>query len=122
MGRLRDGQKERLWRRLMSEQQRSGLSIRGFCQSRGIVEGSFYCWRRELEARDAVQKATVASPSAAASVAASPAFAAVTVAGLESLSSTLELALPSGICVRVPVGFDQRTLRELLAVLESPAC
>jgi hypothetical protein len=120
MGRLRDGQKERSWRRLMSEQQRSGLSIRGFCRSRGIVEGSFYCWRRELEARD-VQKASAARPSAAAS-AASPAFAAVTVAGLESLSSTLELALPSGICVRVPVGFDQRTLRELLAVLESPAC
>jgi len=121
MGRSRDERKERLWRGLMSEQERSGLSIRGFCQSRGIVESSFHCWRRELKVRDAVQK-TNANPVTAASVPAAPAFATVTVAGLESLDSTLELVLTSGICVRVPVGFDQRTLRELLAVLESPAC
>ena len=123
MGRSRDGQKERLWRRLVSQQARSGLSVRSFCQSRDIVEGSFYCWRRELQARDAVQKANTANPATGVSVAASPpAFAAVTVAGLESLGSMLELVLPSGICVRVPVGFDQCTLRQLLAVLEPPAC
>jgi hypothetical protein len=122
MARSRDGQKERLWRRQLSEQERSGLSVRSFCQSRGIVEGSFYCWRRELQARDAAQRANAAHHTPAASAPVAPAFAAITVSGLESLGAMLELVLPSGICVRVPVGFDQRTLRELLAVLEPPAC
>jgi hypothetical protein len=124
MGWQRDRQKERLWRKLTREQARSGLSVREFCESRGLVEGSFYFWRRELQARDAEHEQTDAtqasSPMGAASP--SPPFAAVNVSGLESRSSAIELVLSSGMRLRVPVGFDPQTLRELLSVLEQPAC
>jgi transposase-like protein len=103
----RDKSKERLWRQRVVEQATSGLSIRAFCQRYGLVEGSFYFWRRELERR----KATA------------PAFAAVTITDQQAFSQEpLEVVLASGVRVRVPSGFDPQTLRQLLAVLEQPAC
>jgi hypothetical protein len=120
----RDLQKERLWRKLIREQARSGLSIREFCQTRELPEGSFYSWRRELQARDAEQESleAVRGASAISAASAAPSFAAVTVDGWDALSSALEIVLSSGLRVRVPVGFDRQTLCELLSVLEPPAC
>jgi hypothetical protein len=120
----RDRQKEQLWRKRVREQARSGLSIREFCESRRLLESSFYVWRRELRARDAEQAKANNTRGSSASSAASPGptFAAITVAGVESLSSPLEVVLASGVRVRVPIGFDQQTLRELLSALEPPAC
>jgi hypothetical protein len=120
----RDRQKERLWRKLTREQVRSGLSVREFCESRGLVEGSFYFWRRELRARDAEDQRVkrTASSAGIGATSSAPSFAAITVSGWESPSSALELVLANGVRVRVPVGFDRQTLRELLSVLEQPAC
>lgn len=44
----RDAEKESYWREQLVAWQKSGLSIRAFCKERGIVETSFYAWRREL--------------------------------------------------------------------------
>ena len=44
----RDPEKEKYWRRQISDWQESGLSVRAFCKEQGIVETSFYAWRREL--------------------------------------------------------------------------
>ena len=56
-GRARDERKEHQWRRWIGEWQASGLSVRAFCQRRGLTVASFYAWRRALQRR-AAEKAT----------------------------------------------------------------
>jgi transposase-like protein len=45
---VRDPVKEQYWKRHLALWQRSGLSIRAYCKENGVVEASFYSWRREL--------------------------------------------------------------------------
>lgn len=118
----RDRRKEQLWRRLVREQAQSGRSVREFCNARGLPESAFYFWRRELKARDAKEGRIETRAAAASSASISPGFAAVTVAGLDSLSPAIEVVLTSGVRIRIPSGFDPQTLRELLSLLEPPAC
>jgi transposase-like protein len=51
-GHPRDPRKERYWRQLLQRWQRSGLSIRAFCNRQGCSEASFHAWRRTLAQRD----------------------------------------------------------------------
>lgn len=44
----RDSDKEQYWNNQLALWQKSGLSIRAFCKEHGVVESSFYAWRREL--------------------------------------------------------------------------
>ncbi len=44
----RDAEKQRYWRTQLALWQNSGLSVRAFCKEHGVVETSFYAWRREL--------------------------------------------------------------------------
>jgi hypothetical protein len=83
------------------------MTIREFCARRGLAEHNFHAWRRTLGQRDAERAA--------------PAFVPVEVVG-ES-AAALEIALPDGSAVRVRPGFDQATLRQVLAALtEAPSC
>ena len=52
-GRARDERKERQWRRWIGEWQTSGLSVRAFCERRGLTVATFYAWRRVLRRRAA---------------------------------------------------------------------
>jgi len=36
------------WRQVVAQQERSGQSVRGFCQERGMSEPSFYAWRKRV--------------------------------------------------------------------------
>jgi hypothetical protein len=119
----RDRGKERLWRRLLGQWRRSGLSVRDFCAAQEVSEPSFYSWRRTLAQRDqqAAEKRQGQVESKAPTVARHkksmdepPLFVPVTVAA----GAMLEVVLERGLIVRVPVGFDENTLRQLLAVLE----
>jgi hypothetical protein len=47
----RDTEKERYWRKQVTLWQESGLSVRAFCKEHGVIETSFYAWRRELIVR-----------------------------------------------------------------------
>jgi transposase-like protein len=47
----RDEEKEKYWRAQIALWQQSGLSVRAFCKENGVVETSFYAWRRELIVR-----------------------------------------------------------------------
>jgi hypothetical protein len=104
LGRARDKRKERQWRRWLGEWRASGLSVRAFCDRRGLAIPTFYAWRRTLERR----------------VAEAPAFVAVQVVADAAPvpASALEVVLADGRAVRVAPGFDEATLRRLLAVLE----
>jgi hypothetical protein len=108
-GRARDERKERQWRRWLSQWRASGLSVRAFCAQHGLADANFYRWRRVLERRAREQ----------------PAFVPVQIVGdtPPPQASALELLLPDGRGVRVAPGFDEATLRRLLAVLqEGGAC
>ena len=120
----RDQGKERFWRRLLGQWRSSGLSVRDFCAAQEVSEPSFYGWRRTLAQRDqqAAEKRQgqeeTNAPTAGRhkkSTDGPPLFVPVM---LTTGGAMLEVVLERGLFVRVPVGFDDKTLRQLLAVLE----
>jgi hypothetical protein len=124
--RRRDGKKERSWRKLLHEQSRSGLSVRAFCEQRGLRQHAFYFWRREVQRRDAERSTLKSSQSGPArrSVLQPQAFAAITVsdAGVGSSAPAIEIVLGNGVCLRLRENVDAKMLADVLAVLEKPAC
>ena len=107
-GRARDERKERQWRRWIGEWQTTGLSVRAFCERRGLTVASFYAWRRVLQRRAAEKAAFVPVQVVADAVA--------------DRASAVEVVLTDGRMVRVAPGFDTETLRQVLAVLEGRPC
>ena len=119
----RDRAKERIWRRILRQWRRSGLSVRQFCTDRAVSEPSFYAWRRTISERD--RQASRGSGERHGSKAAQELFVPVRVADscTPAQARGLEVALGGGRVLRVPVSFDASTLRQLLAVLEeAPSC
>jgi transposase-like protein len=107
-GRPRDPRKERQWRDWFDRWQRSGLSVRAFCERHHLAQPSFYAWRRKLQRR--------AAPAT---------FLPVQVVGDEptARAPALEVVLTNGRGLRIGAGFDPATLRQLLAILEEkPSC
>jgi transposase len=104
-GRPRDPRNEQRWRHYLQLWQRSGLTIRAFCERHHLSLPSFYAWRRQLRQRDA------------------PAFVPVHVLAETPRPATtaIEVVLAGGRRLAVPTGFDPHTLRQLLAILEAEA-
>jgi hypothetical protein len=121
-GKRRDPAREKFWRRMVRQHQRSGLTVRDFCRREGLKDWTFRWWRQELIRRD--QHPVVASRGEPAG--ATPVFLPVRVVDVGAVSSrpapAIEIVLPAGPTVRVPHGFDPRTLGEVLAVLEGRPC
>lgn len=51
----RDAAKERFWRRVIDGFDPARSTVREWCAKQDVSEPSFYAWRRELTARDAVR-------------------------------------------------------------------
>ena len=121
-GKRRDPAREKFWRRTIRDQQGSGMSVRDFCRREGLKDGAFRWWRQELTRRD--QGPSVAPRGERTEAA--PAFLPVRVVDPEALtpraSPPIEIVLPTGPILRVPSGFDPRTLGHVLAVLEGRPC
>ncbi len=121
-GKRRDPARARSWRLRIREQEQSGLSVREFCRREGRKDWTFRWWRQELIRRD---KAPALTPPAEP-IGALPAFLPVRLVDLEAVAPrpvpAIEIVLPAGPTVRVPHGFDPRTLGEVLAVLEGRPC
>ena len=119
----RDPAKEKRWRGLLRQWQRSGLTGRDFCAEYGLKEPTFYAWRREIARRD--QETRAATPPGSgtrATAAAPPTFVQVTVDAETTATAALEVVLGNGRRVQVAPGFDAALLRQLLRVLEEPSC
>jgi transposase len=127
-GKRRDPAREKLWRRTIREQQRSGLSVRVFCEREGLTNGDFLRWRRELNRRDLETRNDVSNSATSVPTEprASPTFLPVRVVDADHDPSRpappIEIVLQGGPTVRVPPGFDPRTLGDVLAVLEGRPC
>ena len=121
-GKRRDPAREKSWRRTIRQQQRSGLSVRDFCRRERLKDGTFRWWRQELARRD---RELSTAPTGEGTEAA-PAFLPVRVIEPEAVAPRpappIEIVLLSGPTVRVPFGFDPRTLGDVLAVLGGRPC
>ena len=134
----RDKSKERFWRRTVRQWRRSGQGIRAFCRERGLSEPSFHGWRRTLAERDqAANQARQAARSASkrgkqqangsfgrdfVPVEIVASAAPLVPVATASASAGIEIVVGAGRVVRIAAGFDEATLRRLLAVLEDRPC
>jgi len=90
------------WRERIAEQERSGLSIKKFCEQRGFTPWSFYDWRKRLRETGPVRFALVDR----------------TAERLQSAASTdLEVIFATGDRVLIRSGVDIAALRTVLRVL-----
>jgi hypothetical protein len=90
------------WRERIAAQQRSGLSVKRFCEDQGIAEHRFYAWRKRLRGKQAVRFALVDRGSVPGEGAA-----------------CLEIILATGERLRIGAGVDAATLRTVLEVLRA---
>lgn len=105
------------WSAAVGEWRTSGQSAAEFCAERGLVLSTFRWWRWRLS--PVVEAAPAAAPV--------PALLAVRVveavieddARLAAAEPLLELIHPSGVRLRVPPGFDERTVAGVLWALEA---
>ncbi len=94
------------WRQQVSEQERSGLTVRAWCEQARVNEHSFYNWRARLRR---------ASPPIR--------FALVETQGTATPAATnhaaIELTLATGERLRIGAGVDEATVRTVLAALRA---
>jgi transposase len=90
------------WRERFAEHERSGLTVKQFCQERGITQWSFYAWRKRLREEGTVRFALVERGRMRPEPAA---------------GAGLELILTTGERLRIGVGVDGATLRTVLEAL-----
>lgn len=125
-GKPRDVAKERFWRRTLSHQARSGLSVAAYCQREGLTPHTFRWWRQELARRDREVPTDRTDPTPSTELVISSAFLPVRVVPDEPERTPdmtpVEIVLPAGPTVRVTRGFDRPTLEAVLAVLEVHRC
>jgi transposase-like protein len=92
------------WREQIARHERSGLSVPQFCKERGIVEQSFYVWRKRLREQEPMRFALVETAPA----------------GREPrMEAGLELVLARGERLRIGSGVDLTVLRRVLEVLRA---
>ncbi len=103
-----------VWAKRVERWVDSGLTAREFAAEIGVNPSTLAHWRWRLSVEGSAQ----------ASVRAAPAFVEVVEApGVVEAgpreAEPLELVLPGGLRVRVPVNFDPSSLKRLVAVLEA---
>jgi hypothetical protein len=106
MAKQRNGERETFWREQVRRQAASRLSVRGFCEEKGLSEPSFYAWRRTLAQRDqAIQV---------------PEFVPVMIAPhVASSSSRFTIELRGGRVVHLPETMATERVVALLRGLEA---
>ena len=121
-GKRLDPAREMFWRRTVRQQQRSGLPVRDFRRREGLRDWNFQWWRQELARCDHERSAAPSAEPAEAG----PSFLPMRVVAPEAVAPRtappIEIVFPAGPTVRVPFGFDPRTLGDILAVLGGRPC
>jgi transposase-like protein len=90
------------WREEVAQQERSGMSVKQFCETHGIKEQSFYVWRKRLREQMPMRFALVETTSGE---------------GQPAEGAGLELVLTRGERLRISSGVDAALLRTVLEVL-----
>jgi hypothetical protein len=95
------------WRKLLEDQEASGLPVSAFCRERGIAASSLFAWRRRLAAGEPMFKPVKIA------VTSTPALDDG--GGGEG---AIELHLPGGRLLMVRRGFDRQLLVDVIHTLE----
>src|SRR5262249_55840666 len=107
---------EQFWRDTIASWRKSGQSVRAFCLERDVPQASFYSWRQTLRERDRQRHAVF--PTATTQ----PTLVPLRVAP----DAMVEVVLPAGLVLRVPVGPHPPALAArvawLVAALRTPSC
>lgn len=112
MGRPPAGLDEYLdWKRRLESYKVSGLSVDVFCLQEGVSRSTFYRWVDQL--KDGIPESLLAEESARQQAEASPA----TFLPVSLKASPIELQLPNGGVVRLPLGIGQAALVEVIRVV-----
>ena len=109
--RRRRADRDQFWRETIAAWKESGQTITAFCTARGLGASTFFAKRRELARRDQ-------PPNALALPTPNPSFAAVRV--IPDL--TVEITVPGGLIVRVPVAADAAAVARLVLALRGAPC
>jgi hypothetical protein len=92
------------WRIIFADHRRSGLTISAFCRSRKLCKSNFHRWRNILEPLDPPEP--------------KPSFVPVRVVP----EAIVEVILPSGIQLRVPLGAEVSQVASLAQALGAMPC
>lgn len=120
----RSEERRAYWRSMLERQQAGGLNARQFCREEQVSEASFHSWKRRLSSGDRQSNASSEKATQERSEAkritkqtdGTDVFLPVRVR--TAANSLLEVVHPRGHVVRVPTVFDERSLREVLQVLD----
>lgn len=103
------------WRTIVADWRSSGLSVTAFCRSRNVNKSGFHRWRSiidQLDHTSATPPLTLAEPKA------TPSFVPVRVIP----DCVVEVVLPSGLQLRVPLSADAQQLARLVLALGASPC
>jgi hypothetical protein len=103
--------RDQFWRDTIAAWKKSGQTVAAFCSAHGLGESTFFAKRRELTRREQ-------SPNAPTSPAPNASFTAVRVIP----DPTIEVVVPGGVVVRVPVGADATAVARLVLALRGAPC
>ena len=87
----------------ISSQERSGISVKQFCQQQGLPEKSFYYWRKRLQTTTSMRFALVEAELGRGT----------------AEHAALELVLTTGERLRISAGVEAATLRQVLEALRA---
>ncbi len=99
------------WRTLVADWRNSGLGVAAFCRSRHVNKSGFHRWRNILDQLEH-------PPTTPAPTAPTPAFVPLRVIP----DVVVEVILPSGLQLRVPLSADAQQLARLVLALGAPPC
>jgi hypothetical protein len=126
----RDLALERAWRDRIRRQERSGLTIRAFCEQEDLAVHQFSWWRGELKRRRA--KSVKKNPSSRRSqrtkrgrkrASTSPAkFVPMEITPSAAAKAPIEIVVDQPLRIAVSSGFDPALLADVVRALEGRQC
>ena len=117
----RDLSLERQWRRQMRKYEKSGLTVREFCEQEDLVDHQFSWWRSELKRRDAGRPRVNKSPATKPKkrrVADVANFVPVQVT-TTGQRAPIEIVLDQPLRIAVAPGFDAQLLADEAVIAEA---
>jgi len=101
------------WKQRLESYKASGLSLDVFCLQEGVSKSTYYRWVDQL--KDGIPESLVAEEAARPQAESNPA----TFLPVSLKASPIELQLPNGGVVRLPLGIGQAALLEVIRVVGS---
>lgn len=118
---------ERQWRKRVLKHEKSGLTVREFCEREDLTHHQLAWWKSELKRRDA--KGTVGKKKSTRTKRRSPRcktavadFVPVDIAPSGTSNSAIQVVLDQPVRIAVSSGFDPQVLADVMRTLEGRTC